>query len=79
MASTVSWIGAQYFHEETAACDFFDGFLHPLFLHMPFDIDEENVLPGFSPGRTRFDLGHTQAVGSKRSEKIVQRADFVFH
>jgi len=79
MASTVGWIRPEDLHEKAASSDFFDGFLDPLFLNMPFDINEKNVLPGFSPGRTRLNLGHAQAMGSKRPEEIVQSADFVFH
>jgi hypothetical protein len=71
MASTVGWIGTQHLHEKTAAGDFFDSFLDPLFLPMPFDIDKENVFPGFSPGRTRLNLGHAQAMRGKRPEEVV--------
>src|SRR6185295_10270202 len=79
MASTVGRVGPEDFHEQTSACDFFDGFLDPLFLNMPFDVDEENVLPGFSSGRPRFNLGQAEAVRGKRPEEVVQGTDFVFH
>jgi hypothetical protein len=79
MTSIVSRVRSEDFHEQAAASDFFDGFLDAVLLNVPFDIDEENVFPGFSPGRTRFNLGHAEAMGGKRPEEIVQGADFIFH
>jgi hypothetical protein len=68
MTSTVGWIGSEDFHKQAAANDFIDGFLDPFFLDVSFDIDEEDVLPGFSSGRARFDLGQAQAMRGKRPE-----------
>jgi hypothetical protein len=71
MALTMGRIGSKDFHEEAATGDFFDSLLNPLFFNMPFDIDEENIFPGFSPGGTRLNLGHAQAMRGEGPEQIV--------
>ena len=44
---------------------------------VPFDVDEEDIFPGFPLRRSGFNFRHADAMRRKGSQQIVERADLV--
>jgi hypothetical protein len=62
MDSSVRWIRPEDFHEQTASLNFFHRLTDTILFDMSFDVDEENVFPGFPARRAGFDFCHIEAV-----------------
>src|SRR5438105_14145172 len=63
--------------EQAAGLDLSQGPLHAVFFDMPFQIDEENILPCLSARGTGFDFGEIRAMGRERTKQIVQGTNLV--